>query len=49
MNIEFRDNKIRESGTEPLISVMVKAESEETCQKYVDEVIAVIKAKGHAV
>lgn len=40
---------VRESGTEPVIRVMAEAESEETCQKYVDEVIAVIKAKGHAV
>lgn len=40
---------VRESGTEPVIRVMVEAESEETCQKYVDEVIAVIQAKGHAV
>lgn len=40
---------VRESGTEPVIRVMVEAESEETCQNYVDEVIAVIKAKGHAV
>lgn len=40
---------VRESGTEPVIRVMVEAESEENCQKYVDEVIAVIKAKGHAV
>lgn len=40
---------VRESGTEPVIRVMVEAESEETCQKYVDEVIAVIKTKGHAV
>ena len=41
--------RVRESVTEPVIRVMVEAESEETCQKYVDEVIAVIKAKGHAV
>ena len=40
---------VRESGTEPVIRVMVEAESEETCQNYVDEVIAVIKTKGHAV
>ena len=32
-----------------LLTTVVEAESEETCQKYVDEVIAVIKAKGHAV
>lgn len=39
---------VRESGTEPLIRVMVEAESKEICQAYVDEVIAVIKAQGHA-
>ena len=27
--------------------VMVEAESDEVCEKYVDEVIEVIKAKGH--
>ena len=26
---------VRESGTEPVIRVMVEAESEEICQKYV--------------
>jgi len=26
---------------------MVEAESDEICEKYVDEVIEVIKAKGH--
>lgn len=39
---------VRESGTEPLIRVMVEAESHEICQTYVDEVIDVIRAKGHA-
>lgn len=38
---------VRESGTEPLVRVMVEAESDEICRKYVDEVIEVIKAKGH--
>ena len=38
---------VRESGTEPLIRVMVEAGSEELCEKYVDQVIDVIKAKGH--
>ena len=38
---------VRESGTEPVIRVMVEAESNEICEKYVDEVIAVIAAKGH--
>lgn len=40
---------VRESGTEPLIRVMVEAESKELCQNYVDEVVAVIREKGYAV
>jgi phosphoglucosamine mutase len=40
---------VRESGTEPVIRVMVEAESDEICEKYVDGVIEVIKAKGHLV
>jgi len=40
---------VRESGTEPLIRVMVEAEDHETCQKYVEKVVSVIKEKGHAV
>lgn len=39
---------VRESGTEPLIRVMVEAESLAICQQYVDEVIDVIKNKGYA-
>ena len=38
---------VRESGTEPVIRVMVEAGSNETCERYVDEVIEVIKEKGH--
>lgn len=38
---------VRESGTEPLIRVMVEAGTHEECEKYVDDVIDVIKAKGH--
>jgi len=40
---------VRESGTEPVIRVMVEAESVETCEKYVDTVLQVIKDKGHEV
>jgi len=40
---------VRESGTEPVIRVMVEAESKDICNRYVDDVIDVIKAKGHAV
>lgn len=38
---------VRESGTEPVIRVMVEADTDEICEKYVDSVIEVIKAKGH--
>lgn len=38
---------VRESGTEPLVRVMVEAENEDTCRKYVDKVVDVIEAKGH--
>ena len=40
---------VRESGTEPVIRVMVEAESQEICQEYVDNVVEVIRRKGHAV
>lgn len=40
---------VRESGTEPVIRVMVEAESQEVCEEYVDSVIAVICQKGHCV
>ena len=39
---------VRESGTEPLIRVMVEAESKETCETMVVSVIAVIRSKGHS-
>lgn len=34
---------IRESGTEPVIRVMVEAASDEICHKYVDEMVRLIK------
>ncbi len=37
---------VRESGTEPVIRVMVEASTDELCHKYVDEVISVIRAQG---
>ena len=40
---------VRESGTEPVIRVMVEAESQEICETLVDSVLAVIRKKGHAV
>ena len=38
---------LRESGTEPVIRVMVEADTDEECEKYVDQVIDVIRSKGH--
>ena len=40
---------VRESGTEPVIRVMVEAESDDLCEKYVDSVIEVIQSKGFAI
>lgn len=40
---------LRQSGTEPLIRVMVEAETQELCEKYVDQVINVLTEKGHVV
>ena len=40
---------VRESGTEPLVRVMVEAPDHDTCQKYVTQVVEVIKSKGYAV
>ncbi|MBS5115319.1 MAG: phosphoglucosamine mutase [Erysipelotrichaceae bacterium] len=38
---------VRESGTEPLIRVMVEASSDDLCYQHVMSVIEVIQAKGH--
>ena len=38
---------VRESGTEPVVRVMVEAGSDQICAGYVDSVIAVIREKGH--
>lgn len=38
---------LRQSGTEPVVRVMVEAASHETCEAYVDQVIQVMKAQGH--
>lgn len=40
---------VRESGTEPVVRVMVEAESKDICQKYVDQVVDIIKKNGHTV
>ena len=39
---------VRESGTEPVVRVMVEAPSKKECEDYVNQVIDVICAQGHA-
>ena len=38
---------LRQSGTEPVVRVMVEAPSLEICEKYVDQVIQIMKTQGH--
>lgn len=38
---------LRQSGTEPLVRVMVEAKDLETCQSCVDQVVKVIEERGH--
>ena len=40
---------VRESGTEPVVRVMVEASTLEICQKCVEEVVEVIKTKGYVI
>ena len=40
---------LRQSGTEPVIRVMVEAATDELCEKYVYQMVDLIKAKGYAV
>ena len=40
---------LRESGTEPVIRVMIESETDELCRAYADKIADVIKAKGHCV
>lgn len=40
---------VRESGTEPLIRVMVEASTDELCAKYVNRVVDVIVKKGYEI
>ena len=39
---------LRESGTEPVVRVMVEAVDQETCRRYAERVASVIREKGHA-
>lgn len=38
---------LRQSGTEPVIRIMLETESEELCDKYIDMIATVITERGH--
>lgn len=40
---------VRESGTEPVLRVMVEAKTDEICRENVDKVLKVLEMKGHIV
>ena len=40
---------LRKSGTEPVIRVMVEAETKELCDEYIEEITSVIIERGHKV
>ena len=40
---------VRESGTEPVIRIMVEAQSDALCKKYTDQVVEVLKRRGHVI
>ncbi len=39
---------VRESGTEPVIRVMAEAKTDEICRQYVERIVDLLKANGHA-
>lgn len=40
---------LRQSGTEPVIRIMIESESEECCNNYADKIAEAIIQKGHAI
>ena len=40
---------VRESGTEPLVRVMVEAQTQAVCEEYVNFVVDTIRRKGHCI
>lgn len=40
---------LRESGTEPVVRIMIEAETREKCEKYADMIAKVIIERGHSV
>ena len=46
--MKMLDILVRESGTEPVVRVMVEAPDHDTCQKYVSKVVDVIRDRGYS-
>ena len=40
---------LRQSGTEPVIRIMIESESEDKCREYADTIASVIKERGHVI
>lgn len=40
---------VRESGTEPVVRVMVEAKTDQLCEALVDSIVAVMKERGHVI
>ena len=38
---------LRESGTEPLIRIMVEASTDELCRENTEHIVQVLREKGH--
>ena len=47
MTFMTKEQRMRHTAKPGLVRVMVEAESEEICQKYVDMVVNVIKENGY--
>ena len=40
---------LRQSGTEPVIRIMIECEDEESCKKYADQIADKVKERGYEV
>ena len=50
VNDEIADNGralLRQSGTEPVVRIMIESESKEKCEQYIERIKAVIKKRGY--
>ena len=50
VNKELGDNGrvlLRQSGTEPVVRIMIELDSKEKCDEYIDRIYTVIKKRGY--